>query len=80
MKHPFAFDDANYLNKIQTQLVNGGSFSLLTSAELVNGPRDGKAQARETVVIKPTKPITPPVYFTQAIGEDGGSLPEPSLL
>ncbi|MBT0587716.1 hypothetical protein [Alteromonas oceanisediminis] len=30
--------------------------------------------------VKPSPIIRPPVAYTQALGEDGGSLPEPDLL
>jgi hypothetical protein len=77
MKHPFALNPATELETEQTALVVGGAFSQMSTTQYYSAPNDGKAQELRVGIITPVKP---PIAFTQAIGEDGGHLPEPDLL
>ena len=72
MKHPFAGQFIHTLKSEQTRNVSGG-FTAHAPSVVNQPPKDGKSQPIVT-------PILPPVYFTQAIGEDGGALPEPDLV
>jgi hypothetical protein len=76
MKHPFASNKAIELNKEQTKLVSGGAFIHCSANQDACDPHDGKARAPQSGIIRPIKP---PVYYTQAIGEDGGNFPDPYL-
>lgn len=77
MKHPFAATKATELNNQQTQLVVGGSLTSMPAIQVFVGPKDGKAIDAGSFGIRP---IEPPIFYTQAIGEDGGDFPDPSLV
>ena len=76
MKHPFALNKAIELNNEQTTLVSGGAFGSCAANQDACDPNDGKARASQSGIIRPIKP---PVYYTQALGEDGGNFPDPFL-
>lgn len=77
MKHPFALNQAAELNNKQATMVVGGTLTSTPPTQVFVGPRDGKAIDAGAFKIKPVKP---PIFYTQAVGEDGGDLPEPGLL
>ena len=71
MRHPFAGYNLLTLNEETLGRVTGG-LTAQTPTEVFHRPQDGKSQPIKS-------PVLPPVYYTQALGEDGGSLPEPDL-
>lgn len=71
MRHPFAGYNLTTLDKETFHQVTGG-LAAQTPTAVFGRPQDGKSQPIKS-------PILPPVYYTQALGEDGGNLPEPDL-
>ena len=67
MQHPFNNIAVDLLTEEHSKIVNGGQILY---------PNDGKAREASASELKPA---IQPIYYTQAIGEDGGDFPLPDL-
>ncbi|WP_100644329.1 hypothetical protein [Alteromonas facilis] len=69
MRHPFAKPTLVPLHPKALSRVHGG-LSPSQEYDSSTQPNDGKSRALKR------QPISPPIFFTQALGEDGGYMPD----
>ncbi|WP_100658667.1 hypothetical protein [Alteromonas flava] len=72
MRHPFATPCTATLDAETATTVNAGA-KVSDNSTPNTSPNDGKARAIQRELLRP------PTYYTQALGEDGGYVPEPDL-